>query len=289
MYIQTPVNIPNQYVQQIENSNMNLVSENFQYNIPSNNNYSYTNEPLEYSPNHNFVQLQHGAASTATSGAPPNPVSYAAGFQQQYPQVQVQQPLRRGTLVQQQQQTPLAAHVPQKLQPQQPQQVSPIQQSIKSSVSPSKPSMAPSLSKITLVYNTKSQTYTEYQSNSEDIAKLDKGKNIIITDPSSLSDDDDDDDESVRSEGGSQHRSSIKAKRSRKGCLTCRHRKKRCCENKPRCKECERLGLNCKWPMPGTENKNRSKNNQFNHDEMKHEIYGTIKILRGIVDYRVEG
>ncbi|CDK27766.1 unnamed protein product [Kuraishia capsulata CBS 1993] len=80
-----------------------------------------------------------------------------------------------------------------------------------------------------------------------------------------------------------------KVKRSRKGCLTCRHRKKRCCESKPKCTECQRLDLPCKWPLPGTENKNRSKNNDFSRDEIKHEIYGRIKVLRGIVDYKLDG
>ncbi|ANZ75965.1 BA75_03051T0 [Komagataella pastoris] len=77
-----------------------------------------------------------------------------------------------------------------------------------------------------------------------------------------------------------------KSKRSRNGCLTCRYRKKRCCETKPACRECSRLGLDCKWPAPGTENKNRSKNNRQSRDEMDHEVYGTIKILRGIVAYK---
>ncbi|GMF75512.1 unnamed protein product [[Candida] boidinii] len=123
MYMQSPVNIPNQYVQQIENSNINLVSENFQYNIPSNNNYSYSNEPIEYSPNHNFVQIQHATAGTATPGAPANHASYTPGFQQQYAQVQVQahQPLRTEALIQQHQQQ----H--QQQQQQQQQQQTPLQ------------------------------------------------------------------------------------------------------------------------------------------------------------------
>lgn len=87
-----------------------------------------------------------------------------------------------------------------------------------------------------------------------------------------------------KSEGDSIVRK--KSKRSRLGCLTCRHRKKRCCETKPRCTECSRLGLNCTWPIPGTERKNRSKNNRISHDEMYHSIYGPIKILRGVVEYK---
>ncbi|ODV87433.1 hypothetical protein CANARDRAFT_26831 [[Candida] arabinofermentans NRRL YB-2248] len=80
-----------------------------------------------------------------------------------------------------------------------------------------------------------------------------------------------------------------KAKRSRNGCLTCRQRKKKCCETRPGCSECSRLSIRCRWPTPGSERRNRSKNNHFNHDEMNHELYGTIKILRGVVDYKIEG
>ncbi|KAG7812449.1 hypothetical protein KL921_001681 [Ogataea angusta] len=80
-----------------------------------------------------------------------------------------------------------------------------------------------------------------------------------------------------------------KAKRSRRGCLTCRQRKKKCCETRPTCSECSRLMIRCRWPVPGSERKNRSKNNAISPDEMIHEAYGVIKILRGVVDYKVEG
>ncbi|KAH9234870.1 hypothetical protein K456DRAFT_1834740, partial [Colletotrichum gloeosporioides 23] len=36
--------------------------------------------------------------------------------------------------------------------------------------------------------------------------------------------------------------------RVRTGCLTCRGRKKKCDETKPRCRGCERNRLECKWP-----------------------------------------
>ncbi|KAG7901814.1 hypothetical protein KL935_001774 [Ogataea polymorpha] len=80
-----------------------------------------------------------------------------------------------------------------------------------------------------------------------------------------------------------------KTKRSRRGCLTCRQRKKKCCETRPTCSECSRLMIRCRWPVPGSERKNRSKNNAISPDEMVHEAYGVIKILRGVVDYKVEG
>lgn len=93
--------------------------------------------------------------------------------------------------------------------------------------------------------------------------------------------------------------------RSRDGCLTCRQRKKRCCERKPICNECERLGIKCRWPYPGSEHKNRrgsggasgSGNGSGSEnatipvlgpDEMYHEQYGVIKVLRGVVEYRTD-
>lgn len=76
-------------------------------------------------------------------------------------------------------------------------------------------------------------------------------------------------------------------KRSRGGCLTCRQRKKRCCEQKPRCTECDRLDIRCEWPVPGRERKNRNKQYELQHDEIFHEVYGVIKVLRGVVQYRI--
>lgn len=37
--------------------------------------------------------------------------------------------------------------------------------------------------------------------------------------------------------------------RSKDGCLTCKKRKVRCNEQKPRCSHCERLNLECNWPL----------------------------------------
>lgn len=76
------------------------------------------------------------------------------------------------------------------------------------------------------------------------------------------------------------------AKRSRMGCLTCRQRKKRCCENRPKCKECSRLRLNCVWPKPGTEHKNKPKEVKNQENMIDHDVYGKIRVLRGIVEYR---
>ncbi|ORY86693.1 fungal-specific transcription factor domain-domain-containing protein [Leucosporidium creatinivorum] len=41
-----------------------------------------------------------------------------------------------------------------------------------------------------------------------------------------------------------------KKSRSRSGCLTCRKYHKRCCETKPTCERCSRLGHECSWPEP---------------------------------------
>ncbi|TVY72339.1 Transcriptional activator protein UGA3 [Fusarium oxysporum f. sp. cubense] len=38
-------------------------------------------------------------------------------------------------------------------------------------------------------------------------------------------------------------------KRSRTGCLNCRHRKKKCSEEKPQCRRCSRNDLHCAWPQ----------------------------------------
>lgn len=71
--------------------------------------------------------------------------------------------------------------------------------------------------------------------------------------------------------------------------MTCRQRKKRCCESKPVCSECRRLNIKCRWPVPGSERKNKSKNQpHMSHDEVYHEVYGVIKVLRGVVDYKIE-
>lgn len=75
-------------------------------------------------------------------------------------------------------------------------------------------------------------------------------------------------------------------KRLRMGCLTCRQRKKRCCESKPKCSECLRLRLNCVWPKPGTERKNKPKEVKSQENMIDHFVYGKIKVLRGIVEYR---
>lgn len=45
--------------------------------------------------------------------------------------------------------------------------------------------------------------------------------------------------------------------RSRTGCFTCRRRKKRCDEAKPTCHTCMRLNLECEYPIPGLERKNK--------------------------------
>lgn len=51
--------------------------------------------------------------------------------------------------------------------------------------------------------------------------------------------------------------------RSRMGCFTCRKRKKRCDERKPVCKACVRLKLECKYPEPGQEHKNKKRKSSY--------------------------
>ncbi|KAK2053863.1 hypothetical protein LY76DRAFT_254194 [Colletotrichum caudatum] len=45
----------------------------------------------------------------------------------------------------------------------------------------------------------------------------------------------------------SYNRSLRRSVRSREGCLTCKRRKVKCDESRPRCSHCERLNLECKW------------------------------------------
>lgn len=113
-----------------------------------------------------------------------------------------------------------------------------------------------------------------------------KKKKLSDNDNDSDSEDDDDSDDSEDDDPGNKR---TKIKRSRTGCMTCRMRKKRCCESKPRCSECVRLNIACRWPVPGKERKNKSKNHQrISHDEMYHEVYGVIKVLRGVIDHKIE-
>lgn len=57
--------------------------------------------------------------------------------------------------------------------------------------------------------------------------------------------------------------------RSRLGCFTCRKRKKRCDEKKPVCNACTRLKLECVYPVPGQERKNRKrKRDQCSAEEL---------------------
>ncbi|RDH14526.1 hypothetical protein M747DRAFT_269984 [Aspergillus niger ATCC 13496] len=45
---------------------------------------------------------------------------------------------------------------------------------------------------------------------------------------------------------------SQKRKRAKTGCLTCRARKVKCDETRPRCNHCRNLGVECRWPEPAT-------------------------------------
>ncbi|KAH9223930.1 fungal-specific transcription factor domain-containing protein [Leptodontidium sp. 2 PMI_412] len=53
--------------------------------------------------------------------------------------------------------------------------------------------------------------------------------------------------ESVRSHSSAGSPTPRRPPRSKSGCLTCRRRKVRCNEHKPRCSHCERLNLECLW------------------------------------------
>lgn len=86
---------------------------------------------------------------------------------------------------------------------------------------------------------------------------------------------------------GVAKKDTVITKRSRMGCLTCRSRKKRCCETKPKCHECARLGLNCTWPVPGSEHRNKPRLTKEAEGLHYDAFYGHIKILRGIVENKI--
>ncbi|KAL3479794.1 fungal-specific transcription factor domain-containing protein [Aspergillus californicus] len=58
-------------------------------------------------------------------------------------------------------------------------------------------------------------------------------------------------------------RKRIEHTRSSNGCLTCKHRRKKCDERQPTCRDCERLNVPCKW-APHVGMVRRSERNQDN-------------------------
>ena len=55
-------------------------------------------------------------------------------------------------------------------------------------------------------------------------------------------------------------------KRDKSGCLTCKQRRKKCDEVKPKCADCRRLNLTCSWPSPARA-KPRNKRQVAPHEE----------------------
>ncbi|RSL81885.1 hypothetical protein CEP51_005558 [Fusarium floridanum] len=56
--------------------------------------------------------------------------------------------------------------------------------------------------------------------------------------------------------------------RSREGCLTCKRRKVKCDEQRPRCSHCERLNFECKWrPQQRSTAQRRQANNDMNNQQ----------------------
>jgi hypothetical protein len=57
--------------------------------------------------------------------------------------------------------------------------------------------------------------------------------------------------------------------RSKTGCLTCRRRKVRCTEQRPRCGACERLNLQCVWrPVPRGNERNDGRPTDSSHERL---------------------
>ncbi|GME77565.1 unnamed protein product [Ambrosiozyma monospora] len=84
------------------------------------------------------------------------------------------------------------------------------------------------------------------------------------------------------------------SRRSRKGCLTCRARKRKCCETKPICSECRRLKIKCRWwsdEQKANLNKNRSRKKDksfMKADEVLcDDLDMIVKVVRAKVEYSV--
>lgn len=59
-----------------------------------------------------------------------------------------------------------------------------------------------------------------------------------------------------RTRAGDRRR--LSHRRSRNGCLTCKRRKVRCDEQKPKCSDCQRLALECEWKHSGLDTSDTS-------------------------------
>lgn len=101
---------------------------------------------------------------------------------------------------------------------------------------------------------------------------------------------------SIRNKSGSSH--TVKSTnngnktvvhRSRKGCLTCRARKRKCDEHNPICHECSRLGIKCVWSSDVFKRRGSTiGNTRLRLDETFDKDFGVIKVVRGKVDYKVK-
>ena len=75
--------------------------------------------------------------------------------------------------------------------------------------------------------------------------------------------------------------------RSRMGCFTCRKRKKRCDEGKPVCQACVRLKLECEYPLPGQERKNRKRKSYANGNQSIKQENESEMLKKELSDYHL--
>ncbi|PYI01481.1 hypothetical protein BO78DRAFT_435703, partial [Aspergillus sclerotiicarbonarius CBS 121057] len=69
-----------------------------------------------------------------------------------------------------------------------------------------------------------------------------------------------------------------RASRSRGGCLSCKARKKRCDEVRPRCSDCRRLNLPCRWPV-STPSSHASPASEYNSLTLPSQGHGETSFL----------
>ncbi|PVH84851.1 hypothetical protein DL98DRAFT_610344 [Cadophora sp. DSE1049] len=74
--------------------------------------------------------------------------------------------------------------------------------------------------------------------------------------------------ESVRSNSSAGSPTPRRPPRSKSGCLTCRRRKVRCNEHRPRCSHCERLNLECLWRPIQQTSRQATSNLRQGHGEL---------------------
>ncbi|KAG4416680.1 hypothetical protein IFR04_010198 [Cadophora malorum] len=80
---------------------------------------------------------------------------------------------------------------------------------------------------------------------------------------------------SIRSNSSAGSPTPRRPPRSKSGCLTCRRRKVRCNEHRPRCSHCERLNLECLWRPIQQSSRQGTSNLRQSHGELSFTVNGS--------------